>query len=54
MNEWNRDQMKRHNFIIKGLREKNEARGYISNVDEAMLKYYKIFAKKIKPLSPEP
>ena len=38
----------------KRLREKNEAITYINNVDEAMLEYYRVFAKKIKPLPPEP
>ena len=53
-NEWNKDRMKRLDFINKRLREKNEARTYINNVDEAMLEYYRVFAKKIKPLPPEP
>ena len=52
--EWNRDRMKRLDFIDRRLREKNEARAYISNVDEAMLEYYRVFAKQIKPLPPEP
>ena len=52
--EWNRYQMKQLDFINKILREKNEARAYINNVDEAMLEYYRVFAKKIKPLPPEP
>ena len=52
--KWNGDRMKRLDFINKRLREKNEARAYIKNVDEAMLKYYRIFAKQIKPLSSEP
>ena len=34
--------------------KKNEARAYINNVDEAMLEYYQVFAKQIKPLPPEP
>ena len=34
-NEWNRDRMKRL-----------EARAYLKNVDEAMLVYYRVFAKK--------
>ena len=34
--------------------KKNEARTYINNVDEAMLEYYRVFAKQIKPLPPEP
>ena len=38
--EWNNDQMKRLDFINKRLREKIEARVYINNVDEALLKYY--------------
>ena len=52
--EWNEDRMKRLDFINKRLREKNEARTYINNVDEAMLEYYRVFAKQIKPLPPEP
>ena len=52
--EWNRDRMKRLDLINKRLRERNEARAYIKNVDEAMLEYYRVFAKKIKPLTPEP
>ena len=46
--------MKRLDFINKRLREKNEARAYINNVDEAMLEYYRVFAKQIKPLSSKP
>ena len=38
--------MKRLDFINKRLRERNEARGSIKNVDEAMLEYYRAFAKK--------
>ena len=53
-NKWNMDRMKRLDFINKRLREKNEARTYINNVDEAMLEYYQVFAKQIKPLPPEP
>ena len=45
--------MKRLGFIRKRLREKNEAMTYINNVDEAMLEYYRVFAKQIKPLPPE-
>ena len=52
--EWNKDRMKRLDFINKRLREKNEARTYINNVDEAMLEYYQVFAKQIKPLPAEP
>ena len=51
--EWNRDRMRRLDFINKRLHEKNEAKTYINNVDEAMIEYYGIYAKKIKPLPPE-
>ena len=50
--EWNEDRMKRLDFINKRLREKNEARAYINNADEAMLEYYRVFRKQIKPMSP--
>ena len=45
--EWNRDRMKRIDFMNRRLGEKNEARAYINNVDEAMLEYYRVFAKQI-------
>ena len=38
--EWNEDRMKRLDFINKRIREKNEAREYINNADEAMFEYY--------------
>ena len=38
--EWNEDRMKRLDFINKRIREKNEARAYINNADEAMFEYY--------------
>ena len=46
--------MKQLDFINKRLRDKSEARVYINNADEAMLEYYRVFAKQIKPLLPEP
>ena len=47
--------MKRLDFINKRLREKkNKARAYINNVDEEMVEYYRVFAKQIKSLPPEP
>ena len=52
--EWNEDQMKRLDFINKRLREKHDASVYIKNVDEAMLEYYRVFAKQTKPLPPVP
>ena len=53
MYEWNRDRMKGLDFMNKRLHEKNEARTYINNADEAMLGYYRVFAKQIKSLPPE-
>ena len=46
--EWNKHQRKRLDFVNRRrLREKNEARAYINNVDEVMLKYYyRVFAKQ--------
>ena len=52
--KWNEDRMKRLDFINKRLREKNEAKPHINNVDKAMLEYYQVFVKQIKPLPPEP
>ena len=44
----------RLDFINKRFPENNEARACISNVVEAMLKYYQVFAKRIRTLPPEP
>ena len=52
--KWNEDRMKRLDFINKRLREQNNARAYINDTNEAILEYYRIFAKKLKPLPPEP
>ena len=52
--KWNEDRMKGLDFINKRLREQNKVREYINNNNEAILEYYRIFAKKIKPLPPEP
>ena len=41
------DRIKRLHFINKRLREKNEAKAYINNVDEAILEYYCVFGKKL-------
>ena len=44
--------MKHLELINKRLCERNEARAYIKNVDKAMLEYYRVFAKKVKPFPP--
>ena len=46
--------MKWLDFDNKKICEKNEAKTYLNNVDEAMLEYYRVFAKQIKPLPSEP
>ena len=46
--------MKQLDFISKRLLQKNETMAYIKKFDEAMLEYYRVFAKQIKPLPPEP
>ena len=38
--EWNLDRIKQLDFINKRLRQKNETKAYISNVDEVMVEYY--------------
>ena len=50
----NEDRLKLLDLINKRLRQRNKARAYINNVDKAMLEYYRVFAKQIKPLPPEP
>ena len=35
------------------LREKNQAKAFINNIDGAMAEYYRVFARQIKPLPPE-
>ena len=52
--KWNKDEMKQHDFINERRREKNEVKVHINNADEAMLEYYRVFAKQIKPRPPEP
>ena len=44
--KWHEDRMKRLHFINKRLREKNESRACINNVYDAILEYYRVFAKK--------
>ena len=41
-------------WLYKSLCEKNEARACVNDVDEEILKYCQVFAKRIKPLHPQP
>ena len=52
--KWDEDRTKRLDFINKRLRERTETRAYINNADDAILEYYQVFSKQIKPLPPEP
>ena len=51
---WNQERMERLDFINKRLRDKQEARDYIQNLNSAILEYYRVFGVKLKPLPPEP
>lgn len=50
-NEWNKDRIKRIDFINRRLRQRSEARAYINNNDEAMLEYSQVFFKTNKIVS---
>ena len=52
--EWNRDRMKRLDFMNKRLREKMRREHTLTMLMKQCLKYYRVFAKQIKPLPPEP
>ena len=52
--KWNEDRMKRLDVINKSRRQNNKARAYINNADEAMVEYYRVFAKRIKHLPSKP
>ena len=41
--------MERLDFINQRLPQKNKAKAYTINVDEAMVEYYWVYAKQIKP-----
>ena len=41
-------------LIEHGKKEKNEATAHLKSVDEVRLLYYRVFAKQINPLPPEP
>ena len=52
--KWNQERLKRLDFINKRLRDKEEERDYIGNLDSAILEYYRVFSVKLKPLPSEP
>ena len=52
--EWNKEQVKRLDFINKRLREQQDAKQAISNLEDGMREYYQVFGRRIKPLPKEP
>ena len=46
--KWNEDRIEHLDLINQRLRERNEAKDYIKNVDEALLEYYCALGKKNK------
>ena len=53
-NLWNKERVKRLDFINKRLREQQDARQAINNAEDGMREYYRVFGRKIKPLPKEP
>ena len=51
---WNKERQKRLDFINKRLREQQDARYAINNLEDGMREYYRVFGKSIKPLGHEP
>ena len=47
--EWNVFILSTRDYV-----KKNDGKAYTNNNDEGMLEYYRLFGKKINPLSPEP
>ena len=52
--EWNKERVKRLDFINKRLREQQDAKQAITNLEDGMREYYQVFGQKIKPLPKEP
>ena len=52
--EWRKDKVERLDFINERLCQRNKSKSYLDNVDEAMVEYYQILMKRIKPLRPKP
>ena len=46
--------VKRLDFINKRLREQQDAKQAITNLEDGMREYYRVFGRRIKPLSPQP
>ena len=52
--EWNKERVKRLDFINKRLREQQDARQAIIDLKDGMREYYQVFGQKIKPLPKKP
>ena len=54
IDEGNENKMKQLDFLKKRQGQNNGVKAYVNNVEEAILEYYRVFAKRRKPLSMEP
>ena len=52
--QWNKERLKRLDFINKRLRDQQHAKEAITNLEDGMREYYRVFGRKIKPLPKEP
>ena len=52
--EYAREHQERLDFINNRLRQENEARRYINDMDEAMKRYYLVTKEHLDPLPPRP
>ena len=51
---WNKERLKRLDFINKRLHEQQDAKEAISDLEDGMREYYRVFGQRIKPLPKEP
>ena len=47
---WDKERLKRLDFINKKLREQQDAKQAITDLEDGMREYYQVFGQKIKPL----
>ena len=52
--EWNKERLKRLDFINKRLRDQQHAKQAITDLEDGMREYYRVFGQRIKPLPKEP
>ena len=52
--EWNKERLKRLDFINKRLRDQQHAKQAVTDLEDSMREYYRVFGRRIKPLNPKP